>query len=45
MSTNEDTPEKETLESFKIWSIKSLRSFLNQRGKDTKGTIDDLAAR
>lgn len=33
------------VETFRLWSINALKSFLHIRGKITEGTLDDLAAR
>ena len=37
--------ETQTLDDFRLWSGKALKSFFHIRGKSTDGSIDDLAAR
>ncbi len=37
--------ESTTLETFKLWSLQSLQSFLSVRNKSLCGSFDELAAR
>ena len=34
-----------SLDEFKTWDLKALKTFLNLRGKETEGTFRELVAR